>query len=60
MKKRVFSDWTIKARSEETGKVFEDKFPASSKGEAIAAFKECYRHRVYTVLEAIEGEPYKD
>lgn len=53
--KKVCSDWTVKVRNEETGKVFEDKFPASSKGEAIAAFKACYRHNIYTVLEVIEG-----
>lgn len=60
MKEKVCSDWTVKARSEETGIIFTDKFPASSKGEAIAAFKECYRHRIYTVLEVIEGKPYTD
>lgn len=58
--KKVYSSWTVKVRREENGKVFEDKFPASSRGEAIAAFKECYRHGIYTVLEVTEGEPYKD
>ena len=60
MKERVYSDWTVKARSEETGRIFTDKFPASSKGEAIASFNACYRHGIYTILGATEGEPYKD
>lgn len=51
---KVCSDWTVKAKNEETGKVFEDKFPASSKGDAISAFKACYRHSTYTVLEVID------
>ena len=60
MDKKVLSDWTIKARSEETGKIFEDKFPAGSKSEAIHSFHECYRHGIYTVLDATEGDPYTD
>jgi len=60
MKEKVCSDWMVKARSEETGKIFTDKFPACSKGEAIASFNACYRHRIYTILEATEGKPYTD
>ena len=47
-------------QDKETGRIFSDKFSASSKSEAIHAFKECYRHGTYTILEVTEGEPYKD
>lgn len=56
--KKVLSDWTIKAKSEETGKIFEDKFPACSRVEAISSFNACYRHGIYTILEVTEGKPY--
>lgn len=56
----MYSDWIVKVRNEENGRVFSDKFPASRRSEAIHAFKECYRHGTYTILEVTEGEPYKD
>lgn len=60
MDKKIYSDWTVKVRSEETGKVFEACVPGCSRNDAIHAFFECYRHGIYTVLDATEGEPYTD
>lgn len=56
----VCSDWTVKFKRVNSGTTGEDKFPASSRGEAIHAFKECYRHEKYEILEVVEGEPYKE
>lgn len=56
----IYSDWTVKVQDKETGRIFSDKFPASRRSEAIHAFKECYRHGIYIILEVTEGEPYKD
>lgn len=56
----IYSDWTVKFENIDNGKIAEDKFSASRKSEVIHAFKECYRHGNYKVLEVTEGEPYKE
>lgn len=36
----AYSDWIVKFKRVNSGTIGEDKFPASSRGEAIHTFKE--------------------
>lgn len=55
MNEKVYKEYTVFFKTE-SGKICFDRFMGRKPSEAIRDFRDCYRHGIYTVIEALTDD----